>query len=251
MSVTVKSHDHAAIVTMAWPERRNALGPSEAVELAETLREAGGTAGVTAVVLTGEGAFCAGGDLPAILSAIDGATPADVEHIVYGRFQQIARALRDCPLPTVAAVDGPAVGLGLDLALWCDRRFAGAGAQLKQGWARMGLIPGIGGAALLNRVAPGMLWELLGDRSGRLNVARAAAQGIVTQVDSALDAAIAYATALAPIGDEALRAYVELGRAALPDDDYLARCAHLQSLRLTSRDFADRVADSGLSARRG
>lgn len=248
MSVTIDRVEHAAVVTLRWPERRNALGPQEAGEVAEAIGEAAAS-DAAALVLTGERAFCAGGDLPSILSAIDGAAPADVERIVYDRFQKLARALRGSRIPTIAAVNGAAIGLGLDLALWCDRRFVAPSARLGQGWARMGLIPGTGGAALLERLAPGLLWKLLGT-GGDLTVEEAAAHGIAEVAADPVAAAVEFASALSRAGTDALAGYVELTRTGLPDDHYLHECARLQSHRLTSADFAHRVERSGLTARK-
>lgn len=248
MGVTIDRSAHAAIVTLRWPERRNALGPQEAEQVAEAIAEAAGS-GAAALVLTGEKAFCAGGDLPSILAAIDGAAPAEVEAIVYDRFQTLARALRGCRIPTVAAVNGAAIGLGLDLALWCDRRFVAPSARLGQGWARMGLVPGTGGAALLERLAPGLLWKLLGS-GGELTVDDAAAHGIAEVVADPVAAAVEFAAALSRVGSQALAGYVALTRTGLPDDAYLHECARLQSHRLTSADFARRVERSGLTAKK-
>jgi enoyl-CoA hydratase/carnithine racemase len=249
MGVTVEVSGNAAVVTMSWPQRRNALGMTEAEEVAAAI-ESASALDASAVVLRGDGAFCAGGDLPAIVAATQQASDADVERLVYGRFQQIPRALRGCPLPTVAAIDGAAVGLGLDIALWCDRIFFGAGAKLSQGWARMGLIPGTGGAALLQARAPGLLWKLLGEPSGRLSVADAELAGLGTRVEVAYEAALEYVDQLALYGRDALRGYVELSREHLPGDNYLRACARIQSKRLTSQDFADRVSHSGLTERK-
>lgn len=248
MGVTIDRSAHAAIVTLRWPERRNALGPQEAEQVAEAIAEAAGS-GAAALVLTGEKAFCAGGDLPSILAAIEGADPAEVEAIVYDRFQTLARALRGCRIPTVAAVNGAAIGLGLDLALWCDRRFVAPSARLGQGWARMGLVPGTGGAALLERLAPGLLWKLLGS-GGELTVDDAAAHGIAEVVADPVAAAVEFAAALSRVGSQALAGYVALTRTGLPDDAYLHECARLQSHRLTSADFARRVERSGLTAKK-
>src|ERR687883_58575 len=98
VSPRIDYDDGVAVVTLPWPERRNALAPADAREIA-------------------------------------------------------------------AAVEGPAIGLGMDLALCCDMRLVGAGGFLQQGWAAAGLISGTGGAALIERLAPGRGWRLLADQA--------------------------------------------------------------------------------------
>src|SRR5439155_6126032 len=150
-------HGPAAVVTMSWPEQRNALGPEEATQVADALRQAASDTGVAGVVLTGEGAFCAGGNLKAASTRVE-MPPEERRTLVYGAFQGLIGALVSLPVPTVAAVDGPAVGMGLDLALACDSRFIGPEGWVSQGWGRMSLVPATGGVLLLQLRAPDILW---------------------------------------------------------------------------------------------
>jgi len=107
-------------------------------------------------VLTGNGAFCAGGNLRGAVERSDLDT-SERRQMVYAAYQGVVRALVDCPVPTVAAVDGPAVGMGFDLALACDSRFVGPDGWCQQGWGRVGLVPGTGGELLLRLRAPNAL----------------------------------------------------------------------------------------------
>ncbi|WP_181784014.1 enoyl-CoA hydratase/isomerase family protein, partial [Pseudonocardia pini] len=102
MTIRITEKDHAVVVTMAWTQKRNAIGPAEADELAEAIRAAGERAS-SAVVLTGEGAFSAGGDLPAISEISRTLSREQIRDTVYSRFQGMVRALRECPVPTIAA----------------------------------------------------------------------------------------------------------------------------------------------------
>jgi enoyl-CoA hydratase/carnithine racemase len=244
-SVITERRGPATVITIRRPQVRNALAPEDARALAEAVETAGADRETLGIIVTGEGAFCAGGDLPAIMAMVEGATPRQVAERIYADFQRMARALRDCPVPTVAAVDGAAIGLGLDLALWCDTRFLGERAKLGQGWAALGLIPGTGGAALLERVAPGQLAPLLGARP--LVASDAARIGLGTAVDNGLDAALALLDTWVGVGRPALEGYARLSRRGLPDDDYLRDCAAVQGGLLTSPAFAERA--NGILAR--
>ncbi|HVT67663.1 MAG TPA: enoyl-CoA hydratase/isomerase family protein, partial [Trebonia sp.] len=125
MPVTATEAGPAWVVTLDWPEKRNSLGPEDTAEVAAAIEEARGKAR-SALVLTGSGAFCAGGDLRAFSEVSRTMAVEQIRDTVYGRVQRMVRALAECPVPTIAAVDGPAVGLGFDLALACDMRFVGS-----------------------------------------------------------------------------------------------------------------------------
>lgn len=237
MTVEVALTEHAAVVTLRWPELRNALGPETVNEVADALEQAAAS-GRAAVVLTGEGAFCAGGDLKGFAD-LSASSPAEhIRDVVYGRVQRMIRVLADSPVPTIAAIDGPAVGLGMDLALACDMLLVGPRGWLQQGWARAGLIPGTGGAALLHRLNPAIGWQLLAEQS-RLDGARCVELGLGEIAEgTALACSLTRAEALAALPPEVLRGYVELLRPlGWPQEEHFAACARLQSGFIGSERF--------------
>lgn len=133
------------VLTLNAPERRNALTPglvADVIAAADWLESRGD---VGAVLVTGAGsAFCAG----AALSELDSAD-ASVLRGIYGAFLRIQRL----QVPTIAAVNGPAVGAGLNLAMACDLRVVSDEAVLDSRFLRLGLHPGGGASWLLRRVA--------------------------------------------------------------------------------------------------
>ena len=242
MTVRLEVQESAAVVTMDWPERRNALDPDRATQVAGAIERAADN-DVAAVVLTGNGAFCSGGDLRYFAELAATATTRDVVEQVYGRVQALTRALRKAPLPTIAAVDGVAVGLGLDLALACDQRFAGPRAAFIQGWGALGLIHGTAGFAFLEHEQPGLAWRLLATQE-RLDGDTAVEMGIAEPgAPTALAAAVERAGRLAALPRATREAYVALAREARwPADDYFRRCAEIQSHLLVSEEFQTAAA---------
>lgn len=136
--ITVQSEtvEGVAVLTLSYPARRNALNLEMSRLLADAVGAAVADEAVGAVVVTGEDpAFCAGGDL-AELAAAD----PETLRAVYSGFLAVAA----CPLPTVAAVNGAAVGAGLNLALAADVRLAGPRARFDTRFLPLGLHPGGG-----------------------------------------------------------------------------------------------------------
>jgi enoyl-CoA hydratase/carnithine racemase len=145
MGVREERHGDVAEIVLDWPEVRNALGPAEGAELRVALTRAACDPKVGAIVLSANGsAFCSGGKLPEIVELARGG-PEAVRTAVYGEFQGVFRALQSSPVPVIAAVDGPAIGFGCDLALAANISFIGCAGWLAQGWMRAGLIPATGG----------------------------------------------------------------------------------------------------------
>jgi 2-(1,2-epoxy-1,2-dihydrophenyl)acetyl-CoA isomerase len=137
-----------AVLTMCRGEKRNALDAEMTTAIRAALRETE-AADVRAVVLAAEGpAFCAGGDLKYLLKTLD-KDPNAGTRIVYEHYQGLIKAMIESPCVLIAALDGVAIGAGLDLALACDLRIGTERASLAESWAQRGLIPGTGGAWLL------------------------------------------------------------------------------------------------------
>jgi enoyl-CoA hydratase/carnithine racemase len=108
---------------------------------------------VRAVVLTGAGkAFSAGGDIRNMLTRLDDgeSQPIDDRYYYKQGIHRIPRALYDLEVPTIAAVNGPAIGAGLDLACMCDIRIAARSATFAESFVTHGIIPGDGGAFSCN-----------------------------------------------------------------------------------------------------
>ncbi len=152
----------ALVLTISDAATRNTLSPRVYEAGAAALREAAGDPTLRAVVLRGDGAhFCAGGDLQRLAAARDG--PPDSVRANIDRFHAFVIAMRACPKPVIAAVEGHAAGGGCSLVLACDLVVAAAGARFTMSYGRAGLSPDGGGTfhlaqALPRALALQMLW---------------------------------------------------------------------------------------------
>jgi 2-(1,2-epoxy-1,2-dihydrophenyl)acetyl-CoA isomerase len=179
-------------ITLNRPRRRNALTPEIARGIATQLEDVEENGGAELVVLTGAaGHFCAGLDLQWLGSL--GSIPSiqDLQRGL-GDFQAAVLAIVRCPVPVIAAVQGTAAGFGLDLAVACDVRLAGASATFTSAFSRMGLVPDGGSTFTLPRlvgVGPAMRLLMAGET---LDASQARAIGLVDEVadDAQLDEAL-------------------------------------------------------------
>ena len=148
-----------ALVTVNRPEKRNALSAEVVAELHDAFERVGAEAGIRAAIVTGAGekAFVAGADIQEL------ATLSPVEARTYSlRGQAAFRKLETLGKPSVAAVNGYALGGGLELAMACTVRFASDNAQFGQPEVKLGITPGLGGTGRLPRlVGRGRALELL------------------------------------------------------------------------------------------
>lgn len=141
-----------ATITIDRPEVYNAFRRQTILELNALLRDADEDERVYALVLTGaDNGFCAGADVNDMPDWSEEMTKEAYAGYLWG-VQNVVRQLRNMNKPSVAAVDGPAIGAGCDFALACDVRVVGADAVLREGFVRVGLIPGDGGGWLLPRL---------------------------------------------------------------------------------------------------
>jgi len=148
--VRMESENGVAVVTLVDIERRNAmtgLMVDEIVATFDALESDGTTA---AVIITGEApAFCSGADVSS-LGALSRAETEEERRSVTSIYEGFLRVLRS-PLPTIAAVNGPAVGAGMNLALACDVRIAGTSARFDTRFVKIGIHPGGGHIWMLER----------------------------------------------------------------------------------------------------
>lgn len=143
-------------VTLNQPERRNPISDQAMVDaLCEAMAEADADIGVRVVILTGAGtAFSSGGDLKQMKSGagLRAGLPAQTRRNYKTGIQRLPLAFQALEVPVVAAVNGPAIGAGLDLATMCDIRIAAESAKFAESFVKLGIIPGDGGAWLLPRI---------------------------------------------------------------------------------------------------
>lgn len=135
--------DGVRVIVLDDPGRRNILAPQLCADLLAAVDAVKADPGTRAVIVTGEGsAFCGGADMPAVFgdTSRSVARLRDDLHEVYESFLSI----RDLGVPVIAAVHGPAVGAGLNLAMVCDVRIAGPDSVFAATFSRIGLHPGGG-----------------------------------------------------------------------------------------------------------
>jgi 2-(1,2-epoxy-1,2-dihydrophenyl)acetyl-CoA isomerase len=186
LKLRYEQNDRVVTLTMSTPETRNAL-TGEAVFSAfeEMVARINADFGVTVVILTGEGsAFCSGGNIHDMRqkSGMFAGTPRDVEWNYRSGVQRIPRALFRLEVPLIAAVNGPAIGAGCDLACMCDMRIASDRAVFAQSFVKLGLISGDGGAWLLQNVVGYSRAAEMAFTGDPLDAQMALETGLVSQV---------------------------------------------------------------------
>jgi 2-(1,2-epoxy-1,2-dihydrophenyl)acetyl-CoA isomerase len=154
-------HEGIATLVLNRPERLNALNNELAMALTEALARIAEDDAVHVVVITGAGrAFCAGGDLAAIGKGRRGRETQSLEPLLRAGMQAVLR-MRTIPQPVIAAVNGPAAGAGMNIALAADMRIAAEEATFGQNFAKVGLFPDYGGTYFLPQlVGPAKAAEL-------------------------------------------------------------------------------------------
>ena len=179
--VTLLMKDSVAILTLNRPERYNAFDPETIRCLGEMLALAAKDDRIHAMILTGSGkAFCAGGNLKAILSSDVG--PGAAFHAMAPLFHMAIVEMRRTPKPVIAAINGIAAGGGFSLALAADFRVMGRNALLKHAYLSAGLCPDGGGSFMLPRLI-GMAKALeVATFDEPINAIKAMEWGLVTRV---------------------------------------------------------------------
>lgn len=208
--------DATLILTISNPGAKNALHPDMYAAAIETLSTAERDDSIRAVILTGaDNFFCAGGNLNRLLEnrAKDKSVQANSIDNLHGWVE----AIRDCPKPVIAAVDGVAAGAGFSLALACDMIVAGASAQFVMAYVKVGLTPDGGGSWFLTQALPRQLATELLIEGKPVSAKRLHELGVVNKLvpdASALDAAVNWADELAYLSPNAVERIKSLVRDA-------------------------------------
>ena len=146
-AITLDIDDAIAVLRLNRPDRMNALNTLMRAEITDAVRAVPGQ-GARVLVVTGNGkAFCSGQDL----SDTGNAAAIDLERVLRDEYVPMLKAIGDCPLPVIAAVNGPAAGAGANLALAADVVIAAESAYFLQAFTRIGLMPDAGGTFWLPR----------------------------------------------------------------------------------------------------
>jgi enoyl-CoA hydratase/carnithine racemase len=231
-------HDGVATITLNRPERRNAIDSVTRVLLTEAFDEANTDSRVRVVVLSGTGStFCAGVDLKEV-----NADSGDRPHVLLDDPAPLAAPVAGSIKPVVAAVNGPAVGGGFELALAADVRIAATTASFALPEGRIGSIPGSGGTQRLFQAVPSSIaWKILltGDP---LSAEAAARYGLVSDIyepEALAQEAATLAGRVARLAPLSLRALKLAGRAALEGTDGLQLERTLWGFLSTTEDRAE------------
>jgi 2-(1,2-epoxy-1,2-dihydrophenyl)acetyl-CoA isomerase len=144
-AIRLTKHEDYAVITLNRPEVKNALNAQMRAELLHAVKAAESSA--RAIVFRGNGdAFCSGQDL-----SNKSVNAANLERVLRDEYVPLLRAIYDCSIPTISAVNGPAAGAGANLALAADVVIAAESAIFLQAFSRIGLIPDAGGTYWLPR----------------------------------------------------------------------------------------------------
>jgi 2-(1,2-epoxy-1,2-dihydrophenyl)acetyl-CoA isomerase len=145
--------ENIATLTMNRPERLNALGDTLRTDLHEAITTASGDPNVRAIILTGAGrGFCSGGDVKAMNEAKQRQASSPMMDKIAPSRDLTVLAMRDAPKPIIAAINGPAAGAGMNIALGCDIRIASSTARFGETFVKRGLHVDWGGTYFLPRI---------------------------------------------------------------------------------------------------
>jgi len=242
---------HVAVLTLNRPQTRNALsGEAMFAAFESRFAELNADAGVRAAILTGGGsAFCSGGNVAEMRdkAGMFGGSPEEVAEGYARGIQRIPRAFQTLEVPIIAAVNGPAMGAGCDLASMCDIRIASSRARFAESFVKLGIIPGDGGCWLLPRLVGASKAAELALTGDTITADEALRIGLVSRVvapEALLDEALALAGRIAANPPQVLRWTKRLLRQAQSQtlDQALVEAGKLQGLAHQTDDHREAVA---------
>jgi enoyl-CoA hydratase/carnithine racemase len=237
--------------TLNRPDTRNVISEPDMVQAFEdAIASVNADRTVRVVVLAANGpAFSSGGNVKHMRDRVGmfGGAPADVRDGYRQGIQRIPKALYHCEVPVIAAVGGPAIGAGCDLALMCDMRVASTAAKFAESFVKLGIIPGDGGAWLLPRAVGLARAAEMAFTGDAIDAETALEWGLVSRVvepDELLPTAHALAARVAANPPQALRMTKKLLREGQHQslESLLELSAAMQALSHHTRDHHEAVA---------
>ncbi len=246
--VFVANHGGVGLIRFNRPEKMNAIGAITRQQLGEAIKQAERDDSVRVVVLTGTGrAFCSGADVTEMASPDAGMrTPEDVGNVLRNEYMPMLTRLRTMPKPVIAAMNGPAVGIGASYALACDIRIAVPEAYLMEAFINIGLAPDGGVSWLLPRLAGTAIAYEMFFTGKPLSAADAQRLGVINRVvpQERLEEEVReLATQLASQPRQALAAAKRAVNHALESsyEEALEFESYLQEAQAASSEFAEGV----------
>jgi len=243
--------DRVAVLTFQRDDVRNALtGTALVDDLLQAVTWADGEKGLSALIITGEGsAFSSGGNVKEMQerSGTFAGSAIEIHEQYRSGIQQVPLTLHKVEIPLIAAVNGPAIGAGFDLACMCDLRIASNRALVGETFVNLGIIPGDGGAWFLQRLVGYQRAAEL-TLTGRLLKAEEALQlGLFLEVvapDELMTQARALAGRIAAKPPQAVRLTKRLMKLAQRSElpDFLETCAAFQAMAHHTADHQEAVS---------
>jgi len=245
-----EQQDHVVTLTMNEPGRRNPLTGNTAVaDFVHAIDRIHNDRSLRAVILTGAGtAFSSGGDIKDMERQASGAVGGiQIRQEYRTGIQRLPLALFNLEVPVIAAVNGAAIGAGMDLACMCDIRLASEHAKFAESFVKLGIIPGDGGAWLLPRLIGLSRASEMSFTGEAIGAEQAQAWGLVSRVvaaDQLMDAAMELAQRIAANPPHAVRLTKRLLREAMHTrlDTLLEMSAAFQALSHQTGDHREAVA---------
>lgn len=246
----IERRDDVLVWTLNSPDTRNPISEIETIDaLEDAVLAANRDPSVRVAILTGAGsAFSSGGNVKHMRDkeGMFGGTPAELRQGYRHGIQRIPKALYHCEIPTIAAVNGAAIGAGCDLALMCDLRIASTTAKFAESFVKVGIIPGDGGAWLLPRAVGMARASEMAFTGEAIDAATALDWGLVSRVvepEKLLAAAHTLADRVAANPPQVLRMTKKLLREGQHQslDSLLELSAAFQAVAHTTADHSEAV----------
>lgn len=249
VSVIYEQDGPVVTLTMNHPDKRNPLSGNDILsELVEATDRIHDDRSVRCVILTGAGpSFSAGGDLHVLKQqSTPAVTEMDIRHSYRTGIQRVSAALINLDVPTIAAINGHAIGAGLGLACMCDIRIASQKAKMAASFIRLGIIPGDGGAWMLSKIVGHSRAAELVLTGDMIDAEQALAWNLVSQVvpdDQLMSAARAMASRITQNPAHGLRLTKRLLRESMraPLETVLELSAVFQAVSHKTADHVEAV----------